>query len=76
MEGASCEDESGALDQHLVNIKDYSQHEQSEQEEDSPFDDLENILSQDEHRATRNEYLLAERLKNLEQETTALKNNN
>jgi hypothetical protein len=51
MDHESCQDESPhSLDQHLVNIKDYSQHEDSEREEDSPFDDLHHILAQDENR--------------------------
>lgn len=56
MEHDSCRDESPhSEEQHLVNIKDYSQHEESDrEEEDSPFDELENILGQDENRTSRN----------------------
>lgn len=41
MDSESGQEESPrGLDENVVNIKDYSQHEPSEEEEDSPFDDL------------------------------------
>lgn len=49
---------SGSTDEHLVNIKDYSQHESSDHE-DSPFDDLENILSNDDNHNAGNNYYRA-----------------